>query len=174
MNKQIELTEEEFKKIEDVINNFLQKGAANDSPKFVVLTGSIASGKTTIRKEKYSKDYVLIDSGELFDSFDAKNNENTEKKSGHMMIAGIELVKRSITEKRNIVIEITADTPEKGDKLKQIIDKMSSLGYKAEIEAIYCDVEECQRRNAKGRDNMSSYYSTDETLHYFMVAFENL
>ena len=171
MDKKIELTVDEFKKVEEIINNFLQKGSPDNPPKFIALTGPIASGKTTILREKYSKDYVLIDSGELFDAFDEKD---TEKKAGYMMVTGIELVKRSIAEKKNIIIEVSADTTDKGDKLKQIIDQMTLLGYKAEIVVIYCDAGECQKRNEKGRNNMSSYYSTDETLHYFIVAFENM
>lgn len=170
MNKQIEFTEDEFKKVGNVIDNYLQKGEQDNPPKFIAITGPIASGKTTIRKEKYPTGYVLIDSGELFDAF----AEGSEKRPDYMMVAGIELVKRSITEKRNIIIEITADTTDKGEKLKQITDKMTALGYKAEIEFIYCDAEECQKRNVKGRGNVSSFYSTDETLHYFFVAFENM
>jgi len=60
MDKKIEFTADEFKKIEKVVNDFLQNGGLNDPPKFVILTGPIASGKTTVRNEKYSKDYVLV------------------------------------------------------------------------------------------------------------------
>lgn len=173
-DKQIDLTPDELNKIESVINIFLQKGFTSNNPKFIVLAGPIASGKTTILREKYSKDYVLIDSGELLDAFNGKDGDDPEKKAGYLMIAGIELVKRSIAQKRNIVIEITADTNDKADKMKQISEKMSLFGYKTEMQYIHCDPEECEKRNLKGRDNVSSYYSTDETLHYFTVAFENM
>lgn len=171
MDKQIELSEEEFEAIEEVINIFLEKGSESDSPKFIVLTGPIASGKTTIRREKYSEKYVLIDSGELFDAFNGKGDEDPAKKAEYLMVAGIELVRRSIAMKANIVIEITADTTDRGEKLKLIVEKMASLGYEVEPQYIHCDIEECKKRNLKGRDNVSSYYSTDETLHYFMVYF---
>ncbi len=175
MDKQIKLTGDELEKIDNVINGFLQNGARDNPPKFIILTGPIASGKTTIRREKYSKDYVLVDSGELFDIFKANfSAANSEKLEEYLMVTGIELVKKSINEKKNIVIEISADTKDKGERMISIYDKMTSLGYKSEISVIDCDLEECQRRNEKGRDNVSSYYSTDETLHYFILAFENM
>ena len=105
MNKQIELSEDEFKKIGNVINDELQKGEPGDPPKFIALTGPIASGKTTIRRTKYSSGYVLIDSGELFDIFKKNELEDSQEKTeAYLMVAGIDLVKRSIDEKKNIII----------------------------------------------------------------------
>lgn len=176
IDKKIKLNKEEIKKIDEVISGFLEKGIKDNPPKFIVITGPIASGKTTYRRETYPKDYVLIDSGELFDIFDAfdgKSNKNSERKAEYLMVTGIELVKQSILEKKNIIIEITTDSNGRLENLKKITDKMELLGYQIKVEVINCDLEECQKRNQKGRDNVSSYYSTDETIHYFLVCFEN-
>lgn len=172
MEKRIELTPEEFGKVNEVVSRFVQSGTVSTEPVMVIVTGPIASGKTTIRREKYSQGYTLIDSGELMDAY-KDEVASEEKLEGLLMVTGTELVRRAVTEKRNIVIEITADTPEKAKRVEEITDKMTSLGYKVEIEYVDCDAEECQRRNEKGRDNVSSYYSSDETLHYFLVYFTN-
>ena len=173
MDKKIELNIDESNKIEEVINSFLIKGVTDNPSKFIAIIGPIASGKTTYRRETYPEDYVLIDSGELFDAFNGDKDNDPERKSEYLMVTGIELVKRSISEKKNIMIEVNIDTDEKRKQLQNITDRMESLGYEIKIEVIDCDLEQCKERNLKGRDNVSSYYSTDETLHYFDIYFFN-
>lgn len=172
MDKKIELTPNEFGKVNEIVTRFAHEGDVREEPTLVIVMGPIASGKTTRRRQLYGKGFVLVDSGELFDAF-RSGEENQEKLEGLLMVAGTELVRRSVTERRNIVIEVSADTPEKGEKVKKIADTMTGLGYKVSIDYVECDPEECQRRNEKGRDNVSSYYSTEETMHYFFIYFEN-
>ncbi|MGB8493960.1 MAG: hypothetical protein WCE53_06125 [Candidatus Acidiferrum sp.] len=75
-----------------------------------------------IRREKYPQDYVLIDAEELLDIFtENKSGDDAKKMEQHAMVAGIELVTKSIAEKRNIVIEILGD---KKEPINSIKDKM--------------------------------------------------
>jgi predicted kinase len=154
---------------EEVVDGFLLKGKQDTPPMFVVIAGPVGTGKTTFRREKYAQDYVLIDAGELFDIYTAdKSGDEAEKMEQRAMAAGVELVERSVGQRRNILIEILGDQEE---PKKSILPKMASLGYQTKIEFIDCDVEEALRREkAGGRDNMSAYYSQDSTLLYFTTA----
>ena len=158
---------------EEVVDSFLLKGKQDNPPKFVVIAGPVATGKTTLRRKKYAQNYVLVDSGELFDIFIAnKSGEDAEKMKQRSVTIGAELVSRSIAQRRNIVIEILGDLEE---PKKTILPKMTSLGYEIEIEFIECDLKEALRREeARGRDNMSAYYSQSDTLLYFTTAFSHI
>lgn len=166
----VKLSGEEFIKIHEVVDSFLKKGDQGNPPKFVILMGPIASGKTTIRREKYADGYVLVDSGELSDIF-SENTKDTELIENYLIVAGTELVRQAVELKKNIIIEIIGD---KEDPMKNVVSKMVEIGYKPEIIYIGCDLEECIRREeARGRSNVSSFYSQDETLMYFLRYFAN-
>jgi hypothetical protein len=70
------------RRIEEVIDSFLRKGRQDNPPKFVVLAGGVGSGKSTVRREKYSEGYVLIDAGELLDAFEENTQEHETAKVG--------------------------------------------------------------------------------------------
>jgi hypothetical protein len=125
ITNKIKLGSDELERIEKVIDSFLRKGKQDYPPTLVVLAGSVASGKTTIRREKYPQDYVLIDAGELLDIFtENKSGDDAKKMEQHAMVAGIESVTKSIAEKRNIVIEILGDNKE---PINSIVDNMMAM-----------------------------------------------
>lgn len=74
-----------------------------------------------------------------------------------MQIIGSLVARRSISERRHIVIElIGADF----DPTKALIDAMQELGYRIDVQATTCDIEEAQRRNlSRGDNNISCYYA---------------
>ena len=127
-------------------------------PRIVILMGGVASGKTTIRKERFSSGYVLVDAAEVFlglsrgEYFDFPGP--FEKLLG---IAGPLIARRAIDEKRHIVTELIGAEFE---PTKTLIEAMRAIGYRVEMQSITCDIEEAQRRNlSRGDDNVSAYYA---------------
>ena len=130
----------------------------SDSPKFVLLCGGVCSGKTTVRKQKYSHGYVLIDAAEIFLSlsrgeyydFGAAFEEPLE-------LIGSYVAWRAVSERRNIVTEMICGSQE---NIKAVFEAMRSIGYKIDIVYVQCEMEEAMRRNLKrSDDNISAYYT---------------
>lgn len=134
--------------------------AGPEGPSIVILLGGVASGKTTIRKQRYATGYVLVDAAEIFlrlsrGEFLPFPGVLEEP----MRIIGSLVAKRAVLERRNIVTElIGADI----ELVKSLIDAMRAVGYRVEGQGITCDVEVAQKRNeSRDEDSISSSYAED-------------
>src|SRR5262245_47862249 len=129
----------------------------NGQPEFILILGPVCSGKTTLRRQQYSKGYVLIDAAEIFLSLSRGNYfEFGEAFEEPMEFIGNAIVQRAIKERRNIVTEMTGGS----NDINTIIDAMTELNYKGQVPYVHCDLEEAKRRNRKrGNDNISAYYT---------------
>lgn len=149
--------------VDEEINKFLDDSSfAKDSdPTFVLIMGGVGAGKTTLRKAKFSKGYVVIDAGQLFANLGGTENHQfgTDFEEPMDLIGGV-LVSQAIKERRNIVTEIIGASVE---EVKSINDAMKSVGYKTSLQHVQCDVTEAYNRhlNAVNTDPIyiSSYYS---------------
>jgi chloramphenicol 3-O-phosphotransferase len=129
-----------------------------ESPRIVILMGGPAGGKTTIRKQRYATGYVLVDAGDIFIHLSrGEFFPFPEAFEEPMQIIGRLVAQRAISQRRHIVTElIGADF----DATKAFIDAMVALGYRVEVQAITCNIEEAERRNLnRGDDNISCYYA---------------
>ena len=127
-------------------------------PVAVIITGGVAAGKTTIRKEKYSSGYVLIDAADIFLSLSrGEYLPFPDAFAEPMDLIGRQVARRALTERRNIVTEIIGAEAE---PVRQLIDALKSIGYRVEGAVITCDVDEALRRNAsRGDDDISAFYA---------------
>jgi chloramphenicol 3-O-phosphotransferase len=130
-------------------------------PRIVILMGGVAAGKTTIRKQRFSTGYVLVDAADVFLGLSRGEYFDFPGPFEQALDAiGPLIARRAITERRHIVTELIGSEFE---PTKALIEAMRSIGYRVEIQAITCDMEEAQRRNLeRGDDNISAYY----TEHY--------
>jgi hypothetical protein len=142
------------------INKYFDNSSipASGSPEFVLLCGGPCGGKTTMRKQQYSKGYVLIDAAEIFLSL--SNGEYYDFPSifeEPLELIGSLIARQAIKERRNIVTEIIGATKE---MVFPIIDAMLSIGYKTNPVYVHCELEESWKRNVeRGNDNISAYYT---------------
>ncbi|SRR6266446_907757 len=127
-------------------------------PRIVILMGGPAGGKTTIRKQRYSTGYVLVDAAEIFLSLSrGEFFPFPEAFEEPMQIIGGLVAQRAISERRHIVTELIGSEFEPTEAL---IDAMFAIGYRIDVQAITCDIEEAQRRNlSRGDDCISAYYA---------------
>jgi dephospho-CoA kinase len=132
--------------------------AHGDQPAAVILMGNIASGKTTLRREKYARGYVLIDAAEMFHHMsqgDATLDFPTALLDALEPI-GQMVANRAISEKRHIVTEIVgADFP----PVNELISALKTAGYHVEVVAVVCELEESIRRNETRGNNISAHYA---------------
>lgn len=145
--------------------------AKGGKPKLVLIMGGTGSGKTTIRKQKYSTDYVLIDAGDIFKVICGGNDINYQFGEDFleaMEIIGQETANRAINEKRNIVMEIIGD---KLETVNMINDSMSACGYEVQLEAVICDPVEAYKRHLKGAyEFLSCYFSEPYHIKWLLAA----
>ena len=132
--------------------------SGKEKPEIVVLMGTPAGGKTTIRKEKYSLGYVLVDAADIF--LTMSNGEYFDFPGPFekmMPIVGEYVADRAVKEKRHIVTEIIGSDYA---PTKQLLDAMLAAGYRVNIQAIDCSLETAMERNEnRGDDNVSAYYA---------------
>ena len=134
--------------------------AGRDGPSIVILYGGVASGKTTIREQRYSTGYVLVDAAEIF--LGLSRGEFLPFPGvleEPMSIIGSLVANRAVLERRNIVTELIGAEIE---PVKALIDAMRAVGYRVEALGITCDIEVAAKRNeSRGEESVSSYYTED-------------
>lgn len=127
-------------------------------PRLVVLMGAPATGKTTIRKERYSTGYVVVDAAEIFLNLSRGGDYPFPRTFLEPMeLIGASVAKRAVFQLRNIVVEIIGTQFE---LIKELLDPMYALGYEIDVQLIACDLDVAIQRNAnRGPDCISAHYA---------------
>jgi hypothetical protein len=166
----MKLTEKKYSGLTEFVEKNVALGDASDPPRFVIISGGVGVGKTTHRKDKYSKGWVLVDAGEVYQAIrplvDAPEDEETL-----MYLAGNWLLSKAIADHKNIVIEIIMD---KVEPIQSIIGQMKGEGYEVELVGMVNDIKKSWENNLnRDKNNTSAYYTQDETLSWFEEYFRN-
>ncbi len=96
-------------------------------PELTIIMGGVCSGKTTLRKNEYANGYVNIDAGDIF--IDLSSGEYFDFPSHleeNMNQIGLNKMRESILDKKNIVIEIIGAEYE---TVKELIDLSEKINY---------------------------------------------
>lgn len=131
---------------------------ATERPKAVILMGGVASGKTTIRRQRFSKGFVLIDAAEIFHHLTpaGQSLDFPQALQEPLEIIGSMVARKAIKERRNIVTEIIGDEV---DPTMELLSALKDSGYDIEPVGVTCSVEQALERNANRGDNISAYYA---------------
>lgn len=143
------------------------KSTTDKIPELIIVMGGVCSGKTTLRKNNYSSnEYTHIDAGEIF--IHLSNGEyydfpsHLEEKINHI---GLEMFRKSIFNKTNIVFEIIGDNYE---EVKNLVELSKRLNYNVKIDYVECEMEEALQRNLKRLDdNISAHYCEPYHIYWF-------
>ncbi len=164
----VQFSGEEYIKIGEIAKPFWENGVSENPPKLVVLTGGVGSGKTTIRRQKYSVGYVNFDFGDILAAVKKTVGEDDPKLFSYVSLACNLILRESIEAKKNIVIEIIGENKEVLDTL---IDGMSKVGYKVSFVFIACEPTEAYKRHVKAvgedPDYLSAHFTQEATLAFF-------
>lgn len=153
-----------------IIEDACLNGKMQDKPELLILMGGTGVGKTTIRNQKYHTGWVIADPNDIFQA--VKKTIGPEGDIPYVYIAGVEILKRAISEKRNIVIEVVGD---KFEPLKHLLDSMEAIGYKPQVQAIINDIEKSFENNVnRSKDNISAAFTQDEVYSWFNSALKDL
>ncbi len=148
----------------------------NASPSWVLILGGVASGKTTLRREKYASGYVTLDAAEIFlrlcqgryVDFPPPPNEGKIAEALEQIGYGIAL--RAVQKRCNIVTELIGPKPE---VMERLLAAMQAAKYKMKLVYVECDPAVGWERNlARGRDNISAVYTEPFHLRWALSALE--
>ena len=160
--------EEEYRKILNITELFCEKGASENPPKFVILTGGVGSGKTTIRRKDYGKGYVNFDFGEILSACTEAFGKGESRLESVIKLTCDMILGQSIDQKKNIVIEIMGAHE---DEFMPVVNGMTKLGYDTSFVFIDCPPAEAYTRHLKAVEEdqgyWSSYFTQEGTLSFF-------
>ena len=164
---------DEYIKIGSVVKPFLENGISENPPKFIIFMGGIGSGKTTIRRAEFGKNYVNFDFGEIDTAIRNFIGKDHPRLIEYSVLACDIILRESISEKKNIVIEIIGDNY---DQIVPVMEKMKEIGYKVDVRGIVSDIEEARKRHLlatkEDKNYISSYYTQEPTLSIFFHYFD--
>jgi hypothetical protein len=129
----------------------------NEFPCAVIIIGGVATGKTTLRRAKYSTGYVVLDAAEIFLCLcQGKYLDFPGPIEKPMDWIGLGVAQRIFRERRNFVTEIIgADM----SPVREMLEAIKVAGHRIQVEGITCDLAAAVERNAKrGRNNISAHF----------------
>ena len=135
-------------------------GPVPTPPRFVLVCGTPASGKTRLRHAKYARGYVSVDAGDIFRRLPDHEAMDFPGEHAWMVDAiGSAVAARALEERRHVVTEVFGlDQP----ATVELIEAMKAAGYRTEVVGVRASVEQSVAWNEeRGLDNVSSYF-TDE------------
>ncbi|HUL45579.1 MAG TPA: zeta toxin family protein [Steroidobacteraceae bacterium] len=158
--------------LSEEVDKFLGKSSLHveqTQPRFVLLLGGVCTGKTSMRKATYSKDYVVLDAGEIFLNLSrGEYYEFGEMFEQPLDMIGYGVAYKAIRGRRNIVTELIGSDY---GPTKSVIDAMQSLGYKVEVIGVDCDLEVAMARNLnRGLDNISAHFTDPYHIRWLLQA----
>lgn len=127
-------------------------------PKIVLLVGAPAVGKTTLRKQRYSSGYVLVDSVPIFLSLcRGQYLDFPGALEEPMNLIGLMVAERAISERRHIVTELVVESAK---WLEELVDAMLSIGYGVDLMYVDALFESAVKWNlARDQDCISSFFA---------------
>ncbi|MEX0998649.1 MAG: hypothetical protein WD000_01620 [Thermodesulfobacteriota bacterium] len=155
-------------KVRKVVETFLNPGVSENPPQFVIVMGGVGAGKTTTRKQQYAEGYVHFEFGEIYIAVRNILGGNNPKRKKYAVLASDLILKESIREKKNIVIEIIGDNY---DIIEPITDKMHGIGYEISMQQVTADVAEAYNRHLEAVEKDESYISAYFTQEATLAAF---
>jgi hypothetical protein len=143
-----------------------------ENPKFILVVGGVCTGKTTLRKEKYSSGFLQLDAGEIFIQLsDGEYFDFPSFLEKEMDMIGEKIAREAVSNRLNIVTEVLGNNY---DEVEQLIDKMKGIGYDVDVKYIDCDLNVALERNQnRSDDNISAFYTQKYHFSWLNSAMEN-
>ncbi len=127
-------------------------------PRFVLVTGTPVSGKTRLRRDKFSKGFVTVDAGDIFRRLEQGEIVDFPGEFEWMLdLIGHTVAERAISERRHIVTEVFGGDP---DEAVALLTRMKAIGYVTELAFVKSSTEQAELWNrSRDPDNISSYFT---------------
>ena len=144
-------------------------GPVPTPPRFVLVCGTPASGKTRLRHAKYASGYVTVDAGDLFRQLPGSESMDFPGEQAWILDAiGTAVAARALEERRHVVTEVfDLDQP----ATIELVEAMKAAGYRTEVVGVRASVEQSIAWNeARGIDNVSSYFTDEFNVRWLLDA----
>jgi len=141
----------------------------NEQPCAVILSGGTGTSKTRLRREKYSKGYVVLDAPEIFLSLcRGRYLDFPGPLEEPMELIGFGVARRIFRERRNIVTEIIGI---KYEPVTELIDTIKAVNYDVDFIHVTCDINVAWEQNInRSRNNISAYYAEPYHFRWILAA----
>jgi predicted kinase len=140
---------------------------AEGQPILVLIMGPVCAGKTTLRRERFRHGYVLVDAAQLFIDLGGVNLNFPSMLEELMETIGVEVARRALAKRMNIVTEIVGAQFE---PVRELIDAITSVGYRVEICAVNLDLPSCiERERSRQKDNVSAYFAEKYQMKWLLT-----
>lgn len=154
---------EDWLKINKIVNPLIEKAVSSKPPEFIILTGQSGSGKTNLRRKRFAEGYVNFDTYEATLWANKEFGENKLPVEWYRLLHET-LLRRSIENKKNIVIEIIGEKENK-ERIDLVVKKMEDVGYEVFICNISCNPVLAHRRHLNSLKNDEDYFPSSFTQH---------
>lgn len=133
-------------------------GSEKVPPRFVLISGTPVSGKTRLRRDKFTKGFVTVDAGDIFQRLEKGEIVDFPGQFEWMLdLIGPMVAERAISERRHIVTEVFGCDP---DETKALLTQMKAIGYTTELAFVKASAEQAELWNqSRDPDNISSYFT---------------
>src|SRR3989344_912993 len=126
-HRSVSFSGEEYLELAKIIESVTGKGTVEADPKMVLVMGGVASGKTTIRRQKFNIGYVNFEYGEIYTAVKHAVGADHPRLRVYVNFICDSILQDALTEKKNLAVEIIGDEYE---KLAPVIERMKRIGYK--------------------------------------------
>lgn len=152
----------------EIVRRLPNEARAEGQPILALIMGPICAGKTTLRRERFTHGYVLVDAAQLFIDLGGIDMDFPSVLEKPMEAIGGEVARRALLERMNIVTEFIGA---KIEPVGELIDAMMAVGYHIEIIGVTCDLPTCiEREGHRLHDNVSAYYAEQYQMSWLLAA----
>lgn len=154
----------EINKLNAIKNVFLAGIETPKKPTFLVVTGTIGTGKTTFRKEQLNN-YVQIDYADILALIKEQYPNSKEIQDKYTLIIMNMLIQDALFQRKNIAIEILGNDSE---SLLKIIEVMKKYEYTTSLQHLKCPPEISKQRHEKAladKDYLSAYFTQESIIN---------
>jgi hypothetical protein len=143
--------------------------AHGTQPVFKIFMGAGHTGKTTLRCAQCPEGYVVVDAAEVFlNRARGGVYDFPSFLAEPMNVVGGIVARYAVLERRHIATEFLTGSE---DSIKGLLDAVTSLGYRIDVQMLTCDPEEAERRNqARGVDCISAYCAQEHQWDWLVAA----
>lgn len=153
----------------DVVARYIAAAISEQPPRFVVVCGPTATGKSRHRRAKYASGYALVDAAAIFLSLAPDEVlDFPDALRLELETAGQSLAIAAIRARTNIVTEVIGAS---ASTMNELIDSLGAIGYTTHVDYVHAEVTQAWEWNlARSENNISAYYAEEFNIRWLVHA----
>ncbi|MBI3181345.1 MAG: HD domain-containing protein [Myxococcales bacterium] len=154
--------------VEEAVGAAFATARREATPTAVLVIGTVAAGKTRLRKEQYGDGWVTLDPADIYRSLTRGEAEIPGDIRARLEQVGREIARKALSEKWNVVLEFIPWSEGCGEWIARALKQR---GYRVELVGVTCDAKVAERRNEeRGPDNLSCFLTQPTLMRWLFEA----